>query len=149
MATETKHDKFLRLAEARVGKTLEDLRLVGQLSSNNYENTQDEADEIIETLRDKVNEVADLFGVQTVVQVPAQQELPLQEEEAQDEPVEPVHQPEEPEVVFPPPVRFTSAQMHFTSTVDPDDIRSALQLLTYSKDVEGAVKVLLSSITPK
>ena len=41
MTTETKYEKFVRLAEKRVPKMTEAMRLVSQLSSTNYETTPD------------------------------------------------------------------------------------------------------------
>lgn len=37
LLTETKHDKFLRLGQARINRVLTTLRLVGNLASYNYE----------------------------------------------------------------------------------------------------------------
>lgn len=59
---ETSHEKFLRLAEKRVPKALDAIRLVGQLSSTNYSNTDEEADEIIGALEAQVAEVRANFG---------------------------------------------------------------------------------------
>lgn len=148
MASETKHEKFIRLAEARVPKALDTIRLVGQLSSNNYENEPDEAEEIVTVLRDAVSNVAELFGIPNAETAAALDEAEAgQTEPVEEEPeIEEVHQPEEPEVVFPPPIRFTSEEMRYQGPIDADDIRSALQLLTYSKDIEGAVRVLRNSL---
>ena len=44
---ETKAEKFHRLAEKRVPKAGDAIRLVGQLSSANYESTSDEATAIV------------------------------------------------------------------------------------------------------
>ena len=48
--SETKHDKFKRIAQHRVNRTLSDLRLIGNLSSPNYEWGDDEVKKIEETL---------------------------------------------------------------------------------------------------
>lgn len=60
---ETKHDRFLRLMQKRLGRALEELRLVGQLSSSRYENTDAEAREVIKHLDDAVKDIARAFGV--------------------------------------------------------------------------------------
>lgn len=60
---ETKHDKFLRLMQARLGRTLEDLRLVSQLASANYENTMEEAHELIRHLDKAIREIAEIYKV--------------------------------------------------------------------------------------
>lgn len=60
---ETKHQKFIRLAEARVSRTLEDLRLVNQLSARTYEHKPAEAETIIKTLADALAETAKTFAI--------------------------------------------------------------------------------------
>jgi hypothetical protein len=60
---ETKHDKFIRLMQNRLGRTLQELRLVSQLASFNYENTPEEALEVIIHLDRGVKDVAAAFGV--------------------------------------------------------------------------------------
>lgn len=60
---ETKHEKFLRIMQRRLGKALEDLRLVGQLSSNNYQNTPEEAEDVVLHLSWAVWEIAKSFNV--------------------------------------------------------------------------------------
>lgn len=59
---ETKHDRFLRLMHKRLGRTLEDLRLVRQLSSDNYEYTDAEVKEVLQHLENAINEIAQAFG---------------------------------------------------------------------------------------
>lgn len=44
---ETKNDKFLRLMQKRLERTLEDFRMISQLASTNYRNTPAEAFEAI------------------------------------------------------------------------------------------------------
>lgn len=61
--TETKHAKFLRLAEARVTRVLEDMRLVGQLSARTYEHKAAEVEMIVKTMADAVGDVARTFSV--------------------------------------------------------------------------------------
>ena len=46
-AEESKHDKFVRLAEARTNKIIDTLQLLGNCSNTSvYEYTQDEVEEI-------------------------------------------------------------------------------------------------------
>jgi hypothetical protein len=52
---ETKHDRFIRLANRRIFESGEMLRKVGQLASQNYEFSPQEAEIVIE----KVQEFAD------------------------------------------------------------------------------------------
>lgn len=61
--TETKHDKFMRLANKRLPGALEALRLIMQLSARNYENSPEEAEEIIRILDQSMQDVAAAFGV--------------------------------------------------------------------------------------
>jgi hypothetical protein len=60
---ETKHDAFLRLADRRVGRAMEEIRLVGQLSSRTYENTEEEAQIVVTHLDKAVQLVAQLLEV--------------------------------------------------------------------------------------
>jgi hypothetical protein len=60
---ESKHDRFLRLMQKRLGRVLEEMRLVSQLSSQNYENTEAEAFEVIQHLDNGVKNIAKVFGV--------------------------------------------------------------------------------------
>lgn len=60
---ETKHDAFRRLAEVRIPRALEELRLVGQLSTRSYENTDEEAEAVVSTLVEAVKAVADQYDV--------------------------------------------------------------------------------------
>lgn len=60
---ESKHDAFRRLADRRVEHALDEIRLVGQLSSRSYENTQEEAEVVITCLDKGVRDVAALFNV--------------------------------------------------------------------------------------
>lgn len=48
--TENKADKFKRLAELRVGNTLDKIRLIGNLGGAGYESTKEQRDYIRETL---------------------------------------------------------------------------------------------------
>lgn len=66
---ESKHDKFLRLADARVTRALDDIRLVGQLSARTYEHKAGEVEIIVKTLADAVSEVAKTFTVPFAMKV--------------------------------------------------------------------------------
>lgn len=55
---ETPHDKFRRLAEARVNRALGDIRLIGNLSNrNNYDYTSEEVDKIFKALDSELKQV--------------------------------------------------------------------------------------------
>jgi hypothetical protein len=60
---ETKHQKFVRLAESRVTRVLEDLRLVNQLVARSYEHKPAEAETIVKTLSNAVAETARVFSI--------------------------------------------------------------------------------------
>jgi hypothetical protein len=60
---ESKHDRFMRLMTRRLGRALEELRLISQLSSDNYENKPHEAAEVVRLLDLKVTQIAEVFEV--------------------------------------------------------------------------------------
>lgn len=60
---ESKHDKFFRLMSVRLGRALEEIRLVSQLSGKTYENNEAEAEEVIRHLDGAVKNVAEAFSV--------------------------------------------------------------------------------------
>ncbi|MGQ0565623.1 MAG: hypothetical protein ACT4OK_11200 [Gemmobacter sp.] len=62
-AKESKADKFLRLAEARVSRALDDIRLISQLNARTYEHTPDQVQTVVSALADGVNSVAKAFLV--------------------------------------------------------------------------------------
>lgn len=66
---ESKHDAFIRLMERRMSRALEELRLVSQLSSINYENTPEEAELVIEALDASVRSIATAFDVSYVTRI--------------------------------------------------------------------------------
>jgi hypothetical protein len=68
---ETKHDKFIRLAERRTSRALGELRLVTQLSSPNYEHTDEEIENIIEALCSGIHGISDAFEIPFVSAVGA------------------------------------------------------------------------------
>ena len=59
---ETAHDKFLRLAPARMEAALKKISLIGNLAGSNYQHEPDEAEQMIDALREAVNEVANKFN---------------------------------------------------------------------------------------
>lgn len=57
-----KREKFIRLAESRVNKALNDIRLIGNLSNkNNYDYEQADVNKIISTLEQEVRSVKKKF----------------------------------------------------------------------------------------
>lgn len=55
---DSKSESFVRLAEARMNKALEDIRRVGNLSNkNNYNYTEAQAKKIVNALKGAVQEV--------------------------------------------------------------------------------------------
>jgi len=68
-AVETKHARFLRLMQRRLERALEELRLVSQLRSPNYENTPEEAEEVISYLDTAVRGIAQTFEVEYATRV--------------------------------------------------------------------------------
>lgn len=57
-----KREKFIRLAENRVNKALNDIRLIGNLSNkNNYDYDQADVNKIISTLEQEVRSVKQKF----------------------------------------------------------------------------------------
>ncbi len=59
---ESKHDKFVRLAESRTNAITEGIRILGNLSNkSNYEYTDEEVDKIIKTLKKAVSELEKQF----------------------------------------------------------------------------------------
>ena len=63
MATETKRDRFIRLAEARTNKILEMLRLLGNCSSKaNYDYTDEDVKKIFAALERELKSVRNRFN---------------------------------------------------------------------------------------
>lgn len=59
---ESSHDRFRRLAEARVSRAIHDIRLIGNLSNrNNYEFTAEEVDKIFRTLEGEMKQAKSRF----------------------------------------------------------------------------------------
>ncbi len=53
--------RFRRLAEKRVSKALNAIRLIGNLSSGNYEHTKDEVTQIVNALQNGIAEMEARF----------------------------------------------------------------------------------------
>lgn len=60
---ETKSAKFLRLMQKRLGRAIDEMRLVSQLSSDNYESTEAARIEVVQHLDSALRKVAGAFGV--------------------------------------------------------------------------------------
>lgn len=59
---ESKHDKFVRLAEARTNKIIDMLQLLGNCANSSvYEYTQEEVEEIFQALDQEVREAKRKF----------------------------------------------------------------------------------------
>lgn len=57
-----KHEKFKRLAESRVNKTISDVRSIAKLSNkSHYEYTEDEVRKIYSTLKGELDGMRDAF----------------------------------------------------------------------------------------
>ena len=62
-----KRQKFIELAERRVGKAMEQIKLIGNLSNrNNYEYTNDEFVKIISVLETEIRLLKSRFAVESV-----------------------------------------------------------------------------------
>ena len=68
---ETKHDRFIRLAERRVTRALEEMRLISQLSSPNYDNSEDEAEAVVTALCGGIHRITDSFDIPFITKVGA------------------------------------------------------------------------------
>jgi len=54
----TKRDNFIRLAEGRVTRAIDSIRVIGNLSNrSNYEYTEEDSKRIIDALQREVNEL--------------------------------------------------------------------------------------------
>ena len=60
---ESKHDAFRRLKEKRLNALHEQLRLIAQLASKNYEHTPEEAEALVAEIDSAVQKVAQAYGV--------------------------------------------------------------------------------------
>ena len=61
-AEESKHEKFVRLAEARTNKIIDTLQLLGNCANTSfYEYTQDDVDQIFQAIEIEVREAKRKF----------------------------------------------------------------------------------------
>lgn len=60
---ESKNDKFRRLSEARLEKSLDAIRLLSNLVSANYESSEEERQSIVDRLNVATGEVATAYGI--------------------------------------------------------------------------------------
>ena len=62
MAKETKHEKFLRLSEARVNKIAKMYQLIGNMTDKrNYAYTDEEVEDMLNFLQQMLDELRDKF----------------------------------------------------------------------------------------
>ncbi len=61
-STESKHDKFKRLATQRVNNALKKIELVGNLSSSGYEYSPEEVDKIFAALQHTLDSTKNRFS---------------------------------------------------------------------------------------
>jgi uncharacterized protein YeeX (DUF496 family) len=60
---ESKREKFVRLAENRVNRTLNELKLIANLSNKcNYDYSQEDVDKIIKSLKKEVSDLEQKFA---------------------------------------------------------------------------------------
>jgi hypothetical protein len=63
-----KRDNFVRLAESRVTRAIEALRVIGNLSNrSNYEYDEEDIKKIINTLQTEINSLKSQFIIRTAV----------------------------------------------------------------------------------
>ena len=59
---ESKHEKFVRLAEARTNNALKQIELIGNLSNtSSYEYSYEDVEKIVKTLKKAINELEDTY----------------------------------------------------------------------------------------
>ncbi len=61
-ATETKHDKFKRLALQRVNSALKKIELIGNLAGSGYESSPEEVEKIFNTLQQTLTSTKNRFS---------------------------------------------------------------------------------------
>lgn len=64
---ETKHEKFLRLSDARLERAVHHILLLENLAGPGYEHVDDEGQKLIDTMQDAVDKVATAFGIEAYV----------------------------------------------------------------------------------
>lgn len=61
---ETKAEKFVRLKDARLGKVLEGLRILNNITNDkDYDYTEDQAREVVDSLYERIDELTINFGL--------------------------------------------------------------------------------------
>lgn len=61
--SESKREKFVRLAESRVNYTLKEISLIGNLANRcNYDYTKEDVDKIIKTLKKSISDLESKFS---------------------------------------------------------------------------------------
>ena len=69
MRVSAKRDNFIRLAEGRVTRAIDSIRVIGNLSNrSNYEYTEEDSKRIIDALQREVNELKVQFKPRVNVQ---------------------------------------------------------------------------------
>jgi len=68
---ETKAQRFVRLAQARVGKALKAIELIGNLSGSGYEYTPEQVEKITAALTNRVTATMENFSTKPKTEVPA------------------------------------------------------------------------------
>lgn len=63
MTEETKHEKFARMRDARLPKTIHSIGLLANLASHHYECSEEEAKALVAALQEAVDGIAGAFGV--------------------------------------------------------------------------------------
>ena len=64
--TESKRDRFIRIAEARTNKIISQMKLLGNCSNrNNYDYTEKDVKKIIETLENELTLLKDRYKQET------------------------------------------------------------------------------------
>ena len=64
--SETKRDKFVRLAENRVNNALKQIELIGNLSNTRaYEYSKEDIDDILKTLKSALADLEHIFKMDT------------------------------------------------------------------------------------
>lgn len=62
----TKRENFIRLAESRVTRAIESLRIIGNLSNrSNYEYDEEDVKKIINTLQDELTSLKNQFKIRS------------------------------------------------------------------------------------
>lgn len=67
--TETKHQKYIRMVDARLPKAIHAIELLENLASTNYENTPEDAQALVDALEGAVTGVRNAFGLTPPVSI--------------------------------------------------------------------------------